>query len=94
MFTRLLLSLFFFLNSDLLPANQRSKKPNILFIAIDDLRPELGCYGSKYAITPNIDKLASRGRLFERAYCQQPICHPSRTSLLTGTRPDTNGITH
>ena len=94
MFTRLLLSLFFLLNSDLLPANQRSKKPNILFIAIDDLRPELGCYGSKYAITPNIDKLASRGRLFERAYCQQPICHPSRTSLLTGTRPDTNGITH
>lgn len=70
------------------------QRPNILFIAIDDLRPELGCYGSKYAVTPNIDQLASRGRLFERAYCQQPICHPSRTSLLTGTRPDTNGITH
>ncbi len=71
-----------------------SKRPNILFIAIDDLRPELGCYGSKLALTPNIDKLASQGRLFQRAYCQQPICHPSRTSLLTGTRPDTNGIIH
>lgn len=69
-------------------------KPNVLFIAIDDLRPELGCYGSKYAITPNIDQLAANGRLFERAYCQQAICHPSRTSLLTSTRPDTNGITH
>jgi iduronate 2-sulfatase len=71
-----------------------AQQPNILFIAIDDLRPELGCYGSKYAVTPNIDQLATRGRLFQRAYCQQAICHPSRTSLLTGTRPDTNGITH
>ncbi|MDA7537035.1 sulfatase, partial [bacterium] len=70
------------------------KKPNVLFIAIDDLRPELGCYGSKLAVTPHIDKLATRGRLFQRAYCQQAICHPSRTSLLTSTRPDTNGITH
>ncbi|MDB4585770.1 sulfatase, partial [Akkermansiaceae bacterium] len=70
------------------------KKPNVLFIAIDDLRPELGCYGSKLAVTPHIDKLAKRGRLFQRAYCQQAICHPSRTSLLTSTRPDTNGITH
>ena len=68
--------------------------PNVLFIALDDLRPELGCYGSKYAVTPNIDKLAKRSRVFKRAYCQQAICHPSRTSLLTGTRPDTNGITH
>jgi iduronate 2-sulfatase len=71
-----------------------AQRPNILFIAIDDLRPELRCYGSKLALTPNLDKLAKRGRLFERAYCQQAICHPSRTSLLTGTRPDTNGITH
>ena len=94
MFTRFLFFLFLVQSSCSLLAKQRSKKPNILFIAIDDLRPELGCYGSKYAITPNIDKLASRGRLFERAYCQQPMCHPSRTYLLTGTRPDTNGITH
>lgn len=76
------------------PAYSAEGKPNVLFIAIDDLRPELGCYDSKHAITPNIDRLAKNGRLFERAYCQQAICHPSRTSLLTSTRPDTNGITH
>lgn len=69
-----------------------AKKPNILFIAIDDLRPELGCYDSPIAITPNIDKLAKQGLLFNRAYCQQAICSPSRASLMTGTRPDTNGV--
>ncbi len=67
-------------------------KPNILFIAIDDLRPELGCYGSDIAITPNIDKLASGGILFNKAYCQQAICSPSRASLMTGARPETTGI--
>ena len=67
-------------------------KPNILFIAIDDMRPEFGCYGSELAITPNLDKLASEGVLFERAYCQQAICSPSRASIMTGTRPDTNGV--
>lgn len=70
------------------------KKPNVLFIAFDDLRPELGCYGSELAITPNIDMLASQSLVFNRAYCQQAVCGPSRASLLTGTRPDTNGITH
>ena len=69
-------------------------KPNILFIAIDDLRPELGCYGSPIAITPNLDALAKDGLLFNRAYCQEAICAPSRASLLTGARPDTTGITH
>ncbi|MGJ8639550.1 MAG: sulfatase [Opitutaceae bacterium] len=68
--------------------------PNILFIAIDDLRPELGCYGSDIAVTPSIDRLANEGLLFERAYCQQAICGPSRASILTGNRPDTIGITH
>ena len=62
---------------------------NILFIAIDDLRPALGCYGDKTAITPNMDRLAKRGTLFNRAYCQQAVCCPSRLSLLTGLRPDT-----
>ncbi len=69
-----------------------AKKPNVLFIAIDDLRPELGCYGSEIAITPNIDKLANQGLLFNRAYCQQAICSPSRASLMTGARPETINV--
>jgi len=69
-----------------------SEKPNILFIAIDDLRPELGCYGSPIAKSPNLDQLAADGRLFNRAYCQQAICSPSRASLMTGARPDTIGV--
>jgi iduronate 2-sulfatase len=67
-------------------------RPNILFIAIDDLRPELGCYGSEIAISPNLDALAKDGLLFKRAYCQQAICSPSRASLMTGARPDTIGV--
>ncbi len=65
------------------------KKPNILFIGIDDLRPELGCYGSTIAITPNLDAIAKNGLQFNRAYCQQAICSPSRASLMTGARPET-----
>ncbi|GAL63557.1 choline-sulfatase [Algibacter lectus] len=68
------------------------KKPNILFLAIDDLRPEIGAYGSKIAITPNLDKLAGNGLLFNNAYCQEPICSPSRASLMTGARPETINV--
>jgi iduronate 2-sulfatase len=70
------------------------ERPNILFIAVDDLRPELGCYGSPIAVTPNLDALAGEGLLFNRAYCQQAICRPSRASLMTGSRPETTGLFH
>ena len=67
-------------------------KPNILFIAVDDLRPELACYGNPIIKSPNIDRIARAGVVFNRAYCQQAVCSPSRSSLLTGTRPDTTKV--
>ena len=63
-------------------------KPNVLFIMADDFRPELASYGSP-ALTPNLDRLAKRTLQFDRAYCQQAVCNPSRSSMLTGLRPDT-----
>ncbi|MCP4782899.1 MAG: sulfatase [Fuerstiella sp.] len=73
----------------LLAGEASSDRPNVLFIAVDDLRPELGCYGHRSMKTPNIDRLATTGTLFGRAYCQQAVCNSSRASLMTGMRPDT-----
>lgn len=74
------------------PLRAQRRKPNVLFFAIDDLRPELGCYGRKHIRSPRLDQLAAEGLLFENAYCQQAVCSPSRSSLMTGRRPDTTGV--
>lgn len=70
-------------------------KPNILFIAVDDLRPQMNCYGKSFMKTPHLDALAARGVLFERAYCMVPTCGASRASLMTSIRPTPNRfVTH
>ena len=65
--------------------------PNVLMVAVDDMRPSLGCYGAP-ALTPAMDALAAESLLFDRAYANFPWCNPSRNSLLSGRRPDTNRV--
>ncbi len=70
----------------------QTKSPNVLFLAVDDLKPLLGCYGDETAITPNIDRLAKRGTVFTNAHCQWPVCGPSRASLMTSLYPEAVGV--
>jgi iduronate 2-sulfatase len=69
-----------------------TKKLNVLFIAVDDLRPEVNASGSSLIKTPNLDRIAAKGTTFDRAYCQQAVCSPSRSSLMTGRRPDATRV--
>ncbi len=84
------LALWFLMTATGLSADE--KRPNVLFIVSDDLNNMLGCYGDSLAKTPNIDKLAARGVVFEKAYCTFPLCGPSRNSMLTGLYPNSTGI--
>jgi len=89
--TRLAIILVSFLTT-VLPAAEPATRWNVLFIIADDLNNDLGCYGNTIVKSPNIDRLAASGAQFDRAWCQYPVCNASRTSFLSGRRPETTGI--
>jgi arylsulfatase A-like enzyme len=80
------------ISNGVIAQQKKNSKPNILFIAVDDLKPLLGCYGNTLVKTPNIDRLAKISTVFNRNYCQQAICGPTRASIMTGTRPDVTQV--
>ena len=82
----------FAISTSVFAQKKATNKPNILFIAVDDLKPLIGCYGNTLVKTPNIDRLATMATVFNRNYCQQAICGPTRASLMTGTRPDVTQV--
>jgi arylsulfatase A-like enzyme len=79
-------------SNGIIAQQKKANKPNILFIAVDDLKPLLGCYGNTLVKTPNIDRLAKIATVFNKNYCQQAICGPTRASIMTGTRPDVTQV--
>jgi len=81
-----------FTSSSGLTTDGSTTKRNVLLIMADDMRPDVGAYGAKHMVTPNLDRLATRSVVLRRAYVQQAVCSPSRTSMLTGRRPDTTHV--
>lgn len=89
---RIAIVLLFATTSFVSAQKKQQSKPNILFIAVDDLKPILGCYGNTLVKTPNIDRLAKMATVFNSNYCQQAVCGPTRASIMTGRRPDVTKI--
>jgi len=73
-------------------AAKAQSRPNVLFVSVDDLRPEIGCYGNSVIKTPSFDAFSKTGTTFMRAYCQAAVCAPSRASVMTGLRPDSTRV--